>query len=194
MERTDAMSQTSLAATEEVLERQDSEAVGGFDDAFRRFRQPLLAFFSRRTTDGGAAENLLQETFLKAFRYWHTYDPSRRLSAWLFGIAGNLYRDWLHEEPRHSGPTAMFPQSAGDLALSDPEELAVERSARDAVREAIETLPEKYRTVLLMKHLQQMKYRDMAEELGLNEGTVKSRLNTAASLLREKLRREGWLS
>ena len=67
------------------------------------------------------------------------------------------------------------------------------RDARDALKRAVLGLPEKYRTVLLMKHYRNLKYREMAQELGLNEGTVKSRLNTAAQLLRERLRREGWL-
>lgn len=193
-DRTEAVAESPFASQNPGSSSPSAGATRGtFDEAFLRFRQPLLAYFARRTSDGGHAENLLQETFLKAFRYWHTYDPSRRFSGWLFGIAGNLYRDWLQDEPRHSGAAAIAAHRPDDPALPTPEETVLEHSAQQALRNALDTLPEKFRIVLVMKHYRQMRYRDIAQELGLNEGTVKSRMNTAASLLREKLRREGWL-
>lgn len=162
-----------------------------FDAAYRRFQRPLLAFFARRTGDGGAAENLLQETFLKVFRYWHTYDRSRQFSSWLFTIATNLYRDWVHAQP---APSLSVRESDGVAReATEPHAAAEARDAQEAVRRAVLALPEKYRTVLLMKHYRNLRYREMALELGINEGTVKSRLNTAAGLLRERLEREGWL-
>ncbi len=164
----------------------------GFDRLFHRFQRPLLAFFSRRTSDSGVAENLSQETFLRAFRYRHTYDPARRLSAWIFRIASNIHKDWLKGQGRPSIPLAPDPALQTLAAL--PEDTALARNELQAVLEAMADMPEKYRAVLLLKHYQRLKYSEIAAQLGLNEGTVKSRLNTAAGLLREKLRREGWMT
>jgi RNA polymerase sigma-70 factor (ECF subfamily) len=177
-----------LVATAHAAESGESAT---FEAAFRRFQRPLLAFFARRTGDGGAAENLSQETFLKVFRYWHTYDRSRQFSSWLFTIATNLYRDWVQAQP---APSLAVRETDGVAREeTEPHAVAEARDAQGAVRRAVLTLPEKYRTVLLMKHYRNLRYREMALELGINEGTVKSRLNTAAGLLREKLEREGWL-
>lgn len=162
-----------------------------FHDLFVRFQRPLLSFFTRRTSDGGTAEQLSQETFLRIFRHWNSFDSTRKASAWVFAIAGNLYRDWLRHRSRGEIAAAA---DLPDLSTErDPESLALARDSREAVQRAVRALPEKYRTVLLMKHFKRMKYSDMAVELGLQEGTVKSRLHTAAGLLREALGREGWL-
>jgi RNA polymerase sigma-70 factor, ECF subfamily len=118
---------------------------------------------SLRLTNGDrdAAEDLAQETFLRAHRFWHTYEGGTRVKSWLFTIC----------RPGQ-GPGARVLPWAID----------------DEVVDAIDDLPEEFREVLVLSDLGDLKYAEMAEVLDIPVGTVKSRLFPARKLLQERLR------
>lgn len=155
--------------------------------------------FSMRLTKGNddAAEDLVQETFLRAHRFWHTYQRGTNAKSWLFTICRNtfLHRKELvrnqRERPAADMDTrveALSADSAFDKPATDPEEDFFRDLIDDQVVEAIDALPDDYREVLVLSDLGDLKYAEIAEVLDIPVGTVKSRLFRARNLLQDRLR------
>lgn len=147
----------------------------------------LLAWARGRTTDARQAEELVQETFVLAWRKRHQYDPARGSErAWLFGIARHVMIDQHRQRQRHlrSVPSAAVPE----LAIADQSvERAVEQSH---VRDALASLSDAHRLVVIETYYRGRTVRETAEVLGIPAGTVKSRLYHALRALRTELERQ----
>jgi RNA polymerase sigma-70 factor, ECF subfamily len=155
--------------------------------------------FSLRLTDGdrATAEDLAQETFLRAYRFWHTYEGGTRAKSWLFTICRNTF---LHERDRarnqRERPRADLDPRTEELASASafqaeaggPEREFFDALIDDQVVEAIDDLPDDFREVLVLSDLGDLKYAEIAEVLDIPVGTVKSRLFRARKLLQERLR------
>jgi RNA polymerase sigma-70 factor, ECF subfamily len=155
--------------------------------------------FSLRLTNGDrdAAEDLAQETFLRAHRFWHTYESGTRVKSWLFTICRNTY---LHERDRarnrRERPRADLDPRTEELASASafqagdrgPEREFFDALIDDEVVAAIDNLPEEFREVLVLSDLGDLQYAEIAEVLDVPVGTVKSRLFRARKLLQERLR------
>jgi RNA polymerase sigma-70 factor, ECF subfamily len=155
--------------------------------------------FSLRLTRGDrdAADDLTQETFLRAHRFWHTYTGGTNVKSWLFTICRNAY---LHERDRASTRRER-PEADLDLPTEErASEAAFQRPAKgpereffdglidDRVVEAIDDLPEEFREVVVLSDLGDLKYAEIAEVLDIPIGTVKSRLFRARKMLQERLK------
>ena len=148
---------------------------------------PALRRYSRALTGNPAlADDLVQDTIERALRQWEGLREINRLSSWLRSILHNLYIDELRRGHTR-GREEEVSELADDLALSTP---AHDRSvALDFVR-AIDTLSIEHRQVLLLVGLENMNYRDIADELGIPIGTVMSRLARGRERLRSALEGE----
>jgi RNA polymerase sigma-70 factor, ECF subfamily len=154
--------------------------------------------FSLRLTNGDrdAAEDLAQETFLRAHRFWHTFEGGTKIKSWLFTICRNTY---LHERDRarnrRERPRADLDPRSEELAsasafqadVGGPEREFFDALIDDEVVDAIDDLPEEFREVLVLSDLGDLKYAEIAEVLDIPVGTVKSRLFRARKLLQERL-------
>ena len=145
---------------------------------------PALRRYSRALTGNQAlADDLVQDTIERALRQWEGLREINRLASWLRSILHNLYIDEIRGS-RTRGHEQEVSELADDLALSTP---AHDRStALDFVR-AIDTLSVEHRQVLLLIGLENMNYRDIADELGIPIGTVMSRLARGRERLRSAL-------
>lgn len=155
--------------------------------------------FSLRLTRGDrdAAEDLVQDTFLRAHRFWHTYRRGSNARSWLFTICRTT---WLHqkelirnqrEQPAadlDARTEALFAAAASGASSTDPEGEFFDRLIDDQVVEAIDDLPDDFRDVLVLSDLGDLKYGEIAEVLDIPVGTAKSRLFRARRLLQERLR------
>lgn len=155
--------------------------------------------FSLRLTRGDrdAAEDLVQDTFLRAHRFWHTYRRGTNAKSWLFTICRNTY---LHqkelirnerERPRadlDARTEAVYAAAASPGTSTNPEVEFFDRLIDDQVVEAIDDLPEEFRDVLVLSDLGDLKYAEIAEVLDIPVGTAKSRLFRARRLLQDRLR------
>lgn len=155
--------------------------------------------FSMRLTKGDedAAEDLVQETFLRAHRFWHTYERGTNAKSWLFTICRNTF---LHQKElvrnKREQPAAdmdarveaLSAESAFEKPSTDPEQDFFNDLIDDQVVEAIDSLPDDYREVLVLSDLGDLKYAEIAEVLDIPVGTVKSRLFRARNLLQDRLR------
>lgn len=153
-----------------------------FELLFERFRPRLFGFLARRCGDPAAAEDLLQETWIRVLRARARFDPGRRFSTWLFQIANNLCRDRARrrevEHRTREGMTLVLEMDPPGPGTARPE-------ARLDVERRLATLPDRLREVIVLRYLQELPEREIAEIAGIPQGTVKSRLHAAVRALRE---------
>lgn len=177
------------------LKAGDAEA---FDLLFRKYGPPLLNFINRIIGDRDRAEDLLQETFLRVFRHLARYRPQARFSTWVYRIATNLCYNELRARRRHrlvsidgSERARIESSLSGSGRQSDdPHALVVLDEEVRRVEEAIRSLPENERIVLVLRFYNEHTYAEIAEILACPLGTVKSRLHAAVRRLRQAIREE----
>jgi RNA polymerase sigma-70 factor (ECF subfamily) len=174
---------------------------GGDVEAFRmlidRHHDELLRFLIRLTGDRQAAEDVFQDAFLQVHISADSFDPTRRFKPWLFTIAANKGRDYVRKRGRRhevdlSAPVAPAGASGGgeggntfvDLMAIDipaPDE-RLDAAERDAmVQRAVDRLSPALKEILLLAYFQRLSYSQIAEELQIPLGTVKSRLHAAVA-------------
>jgi RNA polymerase sigma-70 factor (ECF subfamily) len=143
-------------------------------------QRPILAYLMRLVDDREAAEDLCQETFLKALRSWARHDPTASPVAWLYRIATNTAYDHLRRRRRTAhAPLAEFDALAG---AHTPE---VRLDEREGVRRALAQLPVCYRVPLLLHVCVGHSLDEIAAALGCSHAAVKMRLLRARERFRE---------
>lgn len=158
--------------------------VSAFEAIVRRWQRPLINLAYRFCRDRGRAEDMAQEAFLRAYRSLASWRREAAFSTWLFAVATNLYRSETRRLPPLTAPldegVATLDRRALEPILDD------ERRDR-VVRNAVLTLPAKYREVLTLFYFHGMDIARSAVSLGVPEGTVKARLSRGRDMLRSKL-------
>jgi RNA polymerase sigma-70 factor (ECF subfamily) len=164
----------------------DEEA---FVALYRHFQGGIYRFAWRMTGSREAAEDVTQETFLAVVRGPGRYDEGRgAFGPYLYGIARNL----LMKRAGRERPFVALGDGEDALRSTiDPTEDLDRRQAVEAVRQAVLTLPEHYREVVVLAELQALPYEEVAAVLGCPIGTVRSRLHRARALLAQRLRGRG---
>ena len=146
----------------------------------------------RLTRDPERAQDLVQDTYVRALRYQHSFQPGTNMKAWLFAIMRNLFWD------RFKGPgkdVASLDDDTGEFALYDklkdsgigPDEQVLDRLATGEVVAAVDELPPLHREVVMLVDVEGFSYRDAADVLGVPIGTVMSRLHRARQSLQKRL-------
>jgi RNA polymerase sigma-70 factor (ECF subfamily) len=141
--------------------------------------------------DAARAEDLIQETFLHAFRAWHTFRTGSNCRAWLMRILRNLFLDECRKQSRFVSdmePEALLNlRSVNPFGEPDTEARIVDGPLGKEVRRAIDGLPLVYRETLVLSDLMGLAYVEIAEETGVPVGTVKSRLFRARRMVQTEL-------
>lgn len=152
-----------------------------FGELVLRYERRVLRLVLQFIRDETLAEDLAQETFVRAYQRLDQFDPSRRFGPWLFRIAVNLTLDHLRRRKRR-GLWALFSETPGertpDPAVADPRQ-ALDLSQE--VQRVLEQLPETYRTVLVLRDLENFSTSEIAAILNRKEATVRWRLAEARS-------------
>jgi RNA polymerase sigma-70 factor, ECF subfamily len=156
---------------------------------------PLLWRCARRLVrTGHEAEDLVQETCLKAFRAWQQFQPGTDARAWLVTILLNTARDWARKtlrQPETLGLdelTALYQQDTTEPArVATPEQAAGQAEVGRLVRLALDDLSPEFRMTVLLADVEEFTYREIADIMGCPIGTVMSRLHRARHLLRTTL-------
>ena len=164
-----------------------SAVLAGRTDAFEeiviRYERAVYNLAVRTLRDSTEAQDATQEAFFKAYRALGSFRPGAKFSTWIFTICYRLCCDRLAKRKRFSGdelPDRADP-SAGPAALAERNDEALR------LRAAIDALPEKYRAVITLYHLQGRQYEEIASVLNLPLGTVKTHLFRAKEQLRKAL-------
>jgi RNA polymerase sigma-70 factor (ECF subfamily) len=167
------------------LQARDPDALR---DVVHAFAERLAAVVGGILHDHDAVEDVLQETFAKAWLRIGSFQGDSGLYTWLYRVAVNASKD--HLKRRRRRPAQRLEEgSAAEIptAVLPPIEGIERREARLRVRAAIAALPPKFRAVLALREIEGMAYGDIAEVLGLSLGTVESRLFRARRRLRDLL-------
>lgn len=160
-----------------------------FADLVTRYQSAVFNMAYRMLGDPTEAEDAAQEVFVRAWNQLHTFQMDRRFSTWLLSIASHYCIDLL----RRRKPTAPL----DDVALfvesdePEPEAIALQGERRDTVKALLNTLPEKYRSVTVLRYYNDLSYDEIARITGLTESAVKTQLHRARRMLAEQLSRKG---
>jgi len=145
-----------------------------------RWTAPVYRFCRRMLKNEEDARDAAQETLVKVLRSLHQFDPKRKFSTWVFGIARNTCID---EHRRRKRRVWDEPRDTADVGPT-PLQLVSQTQRAERLSEAIEKLPPMYREVLVLYHFEHLKYCDIAEALDLPMGTVMNRIFRARRKLR----------
>ena len=150
------------------------------DRLFRTYHAPLVRYLTRRLGDRDWAEEVAQETFVRALRQ----ESITNERAWLFTVANNLVRDEARKDARRRRHLALLAEQERDSA-AEPEPTSLERAQEAALaRKAVDSLAERDRLALLMRE-EGLDYHEIAEALGLSFGSVGTTLARARRRLAE---------
>jgi RNA polymerase sigma-70 factor (ECF subfamily) len=148
----------------------------------------LLYNYSRRMINSSAdAEDLVQETFLKAFRFWDGYERGTNIKAWLFKILKNSYINRYRRENREPETVDYDSVEKKSDHSGESSGAFMEQMLEDDVTKAMESLPEEFRTVVILCDIEGLVYEEIAEFVEIPVGTVRSRIHRGRKLLRAKL-------
>jgi RNA polymerase sigma-70 factor (ECF subfamily) len=157
-----------------------------FSEVIRRFQAPIYSLLIRMLGNEEDAQEMLQLTFCRVYRYRDKFDPERKLVNWIFTIASNLAKkEWRRRSRWINVPLEHVSLTSSGKTAPHYDAGRVELMA--SIEEAVDRLPEHYREPFILREVEQMSYEDIAEVLGVRLGTVKSRINRARSRLRELL-------
>ena len=170
-------------------------------EIYTRYGRGIFNYALRLVGDYQWAEEILQETFLRAYSRAETFRKGARVSTWLYRIAMNLCYDHLRS-PRNRPKVSLSDTIGGDeggQALSErmesdsgaPDFLAVEGETTRLVREAIDELPDREKNVLVLRFYQGLKFREISDITGLTSRTVQNCLRRAREKLARSLKRKG---
>ncbi len=153
-----------------------------FEELYGLYKRPLANFLYRLCWNRPLVDDLMQEVFLRLWRAAPNYEPTARVSTYVFRIAHNL---WINEGTKRRA------QALGDVdrpGRDDPSKDLERGEVQAAVRKAIDELPDGERECLVLSEYNGLKYAEISEILGIPLGTVKSRIFGAVQRLREKLK------
>lgn len=186
-----------LTDQEVVLQAREGREAA-YRELIRRYERPIFALIFRMVRDRELAEDLSQETFVKALNAIGSYRPEFKFSSWIFKIANNAAIDHLRRRELDTlslegSPHAATPEAMQATALQigsreeSPLEVVEARELGSAIEAAIGRLRPEYRSCILLRHVEGRAYEEIAEILDLPLGTVKTYIHRARNELRQML-------
>ncbi len=146
------------------------------------------------TRDRSEAEDLVQETYLRAYRFWDRFEAGTNCRAWLMTIAHNLFRNRYREKQKTQRDIELDEsllnvesQAVSSGASNDPERLVLSQVLDDEVEQALKALPPDYLEAVLLVDIQELSYEEAATAMECPIGTVRSRLSRGRRLLHKTL-------
>jgi len=167
-----------------------------YDELVRRFKGRLFSFILRMVGDPVEAEELAQDTLIRAYIHADKYREIARFSTWLFTIATNLVRNQVRKKKRRPYMLSLDPAPEDDGQMpvdpadphADPtQDLEGEELGR-LIAEATRQIPEKYRIPFLLREIEELSYEEIQQVTGLKLGTVRSRINRARNRFRSNIK------
>jgi RNA polymerase sigma-70 factor (ECF subfamily) len=186
-----------MTRTDEELVAQSMRGdADSFNQLVVRWERPIYALAYRVIGREEEARDVVQETFLRAFRGIRNFRGQAKFSSWIYRIALNLCRDWIRRERR--APLVPTPEGVDLIELAaeqEPaesiEDLVARHDMSRVVARAMAKLPDEQRTAIVLKEYHGMTFQEIAELQGVPLSTVKTRLYQGLVVLRRHLHQEG---
>ncbi|WP_199615366.1 RNA polymerase sigma factor SigW [Paenibacillus alkalitolerans] len=170
---------------------------GAFADIVELYKDKLYHLAYRMVGNRQEAEDIVQETFLRVFRNLDRYDETMKFSTWIYRIGTNLCIDKLRKRKASYSLDADVADGEGTdwyaMLPSDeptPEGRVMLSETQRRIREAIDTLPEKYKSVVILRYLHDMSLQEIGDVLDMPVTTVKTRVHRGREFLRKKMELE----
>lgn len=185
---------TMAATAGQALARPKRE----FDKLVQRYHKQAYNIAYRLTGNHADAEDLTQEAFVRAFRFFDNYRRDLPFENWLYRIISNLFVDDLRRKPKariHSLDAPVNGDGTGDgnafFEVPDlrenPERVVLHEELDEKIQQALEALPADFRMTVLLADIEGMSYEEISETMGCSLGTVRSRLHRGRKMLRSRL-------
>ncbi|BCB02031.1 RNA polymerase sigma factor SigW [Bacillus sp. KH172YL63] len=184
---------------EALVKKRIKQVLKGDQNAFAElvelYKDKVFQICYRMLGNRHEAEDIAQEAFIRAFVNIETFNQKRKFSTWLFRIATNLCIDrirkkkpdyFLDAEVAGTEGLTMYSQVAADVQL--PEDEVENMELQETIQMEISKLPEKYRSVIVLKYIEELPLQEISEILDLPLGTVKTRVHRGREALRKQLR------
>lgn len=184
---------------ETIVKKRIKQVLKGDQNAFGEiveiYKNKVFQICYRMLGNRHEAEDIAQEAFIRAFINIHTFNVSLKFSTWLYRIATNLCIDrirkkkpdfYLDAEVSGTEGLTMYSQLAADSALPEDELESLE--LQETIQKEILKLPDKYRSVIVLKYIEELSLNEISEILDLPLGTVKTRVHRGREALRQQLR------
>jgi len=181
-----------MVTDEELLEQSLEGDLNAFEVIVNRYKDRLYNFVVRFVGDQQTAEDIVQDTFLRAYRNRGSFQAIAKFSTWIYTIAGNLAKSELRRRKRWRFLSLGSQDERGaPLELPDPGSRP-DRSTETAlaevqIEEALARLPDRYREAVILRDVEGLDYDEIAKIIGCPLGTVKSRINRGRLRLQEEL-------
>ena len=165
-----------------------------YADIVNLYQHKLYQICYRMLGNKQEAEDIAQEAFVRAYINLHSYDQKRKFSTWLYRIATNLCIDrirkkkpdyYLDAEVAGTDGLDMYSQIAADEKL--PEDVVAQMELQERIQYEISRLPDKYRSVIVLKYIEELSLQEISEILDMPLGTVKTRIHRGREALRKQL-------
>ena len=180
-------------------EKYVEDALKGDQRAYQKltekYRRPLQYHVNKMVKESEQVEDLVQEAFIKAFKNLDSYNSSYAFSTWLYRITTNHTIDYLRKKKlKTTSIDKPIKTREGEMSFELPDEHAetdrkiIRKQRKKIITHAIENLPEKYRQVIEMRHIEELSYQEIADELDLPLGTVKAHIFRAREMLYKALK------
>lgn len=180
-----------VAAKEKNTPTVDRAAL--FESLIRSSHRQAYALAYRLTGNAAEAEDLVQESFVRAFRFFHRYDEGLPFTSWLYRIISNVHVDTMRRNGRlrttsleHGGTDGATSWDVPDEE-SCPDRLLIERQMDAPVQQALQEMNPEFRTAVLLADVEGMAYEEVAEIMRTSVGTVRSRIHRGRKQLRDHL-------
>ena len=188
--RTGAYARKLANSPEDLIAR----ARGGDEEAFRlifeRYARPVISFIYDLVGERPAAEDLAQETFVRAYRHLDALRDESKFSTWLFSIAKNVAREWFRSSHRREQRLSLEDEQVLEIEDENPSPVGalLDKELNEVVRRALAALDEDKRQVFALKVFQQRSYEEIAEITGFSLPKVKTDLHRARNEMRRRIR------
>ncbi len=185
-----------MTREQELIVRVKQGDIQAFEPLIEAYEKQIYHLCLRMTGNPEDARDLTQESFLKAWQKLGQYHVESAFSTWLYRLSSNLCIDFLRQQKRRTVFSLTTEEDTGEeleVASVDPspEEIVLQMDDRRAVADAMKELDEDHRLILTLRVVDDMPYEQIAQVLGVKEGTVKSRLARARTKLRRILLQNG---
>ncbi|BCX81515.1 RNA polymerase sigma-70 factor, ECF subfamily [Methylomarinovum caldicuralii] len=190
-----AEGQSAADVDRELVRRVQQGDKKAFDLLVLKYQPKIVQLISRYIRDPSEALDVAQETFIKAYRALPRFRGDSAFYTWLYRIAINTAKNHIAARARRPSDSAIELETAeqfeGAVRLKDqetPEGILLSEEIADAVRQAIEELPDELRTAIILREFEGLSYEEIAQAMGCPVGTVRSRIFRAREAIDKKLR------
>ncbi len=168
-----------------------------FDDYVRRYHRQAYNIAYRMAGNHADAEDITQEAFIRAYRFFDRYNRALPFENWLYRIISNVFVDEIRKRPKAKLQSLDQPVNVRSTACevhleipdtaTNPERMSLEAAIDEPLQRALDALPPDFRQAVILADIEGMSYEEIADSMGCSLGTVRSRLHRGRKLMRNRL-------